>query len=221
MEDWGMSRILKKGYRTLFHGPPGTGKTLTAQLLGKETGRDVYRIDLSQIASKYIGETEKNLARLFDLAEGKDWILFFDEADSIFGARGKVNDARDRYANQEVSYLLQRVEDYDGLCILATNQKSSIDFAFSRRLQNIISFSKPDIEQRFQLWRKALPKACTLEETISIRRISEKYELAGGSIINVVAHAALMAREKGGTIIYEKDLMDGIQREYFKEGKLI
>ncbi|MEM7038698.1 MAG: ATP-binding protein, partial [Bacteroidota bacterium] len=114
MNDWKMQKTMKPGYRALFYGPPGTGKSLTASLLGKATGKDVYRIDLSQLVSKYIGETEKNLASILDQAESKGWILFFDEADAIFGKRGKVSDSRDRYANQEVSYLLQRIEDFDG-----------------------------------------------------------------------------------------------------------
>jgi uncharacterized protein len=135
---------LKSGYKVLFHGPPGTGKTLTAVLLGKKTGRDVYRIDLSQTVSRYIGETEKNLAAVFDRAENKDWILFFDEADALFGKRTSVKDAHDRYANQEVSYLLQRIVDYRGLVILSANLKNNIDGAFLRRFQMIIHFPMPD-----------------------------------------------------------------------------
>ena len=123
LDDWGMRKRVKPGYRALFHGPPGTGKTLTATLLGKYTGRPVFRIDLSRVVSKYIGETEKNLSRLFDKAEHKDWILFFDEADALFGKRTEVRDAHDKYANQEVAYLLQRIESYAGLVILATNQR--------------------------------------------------------------------------------------------------
>ena len=144
----------------LFHGPPGTGKTLTAGLLGKIAQKDVYRIDLSMVISKYIGETEKNLARLFDKAERKDWILFFDEADSLFGKRGQVKDAHDKYANQEVSYLLQRVEAYNGLVILASNFKNNIDEAFLRRFQSIIYFPLPAKEE-LELglgWRVSWPK---------------------------------------------------------------
>ena len=123
MKDWGMEKILKPGYKALFHGPPGTGKTTTVALLGKKTKRDVYRIDLSQMVSKYIGETEKNLAKVFDRAENKEWILFFDEADALFGKRTSTRDAHDRFANQQVSYLLQRIEDFNGLVIMATNLK--------------------------------------------------------------------------------------------------
>ncbi|MBN1340814.1 MAG: ATP-binding protein, partial [Bacteroidales bacterium] len=133
MSRWNMSRWFKPGYRVLFHGPPGTGKTLTALILGKSTGRDVFRIDLSMVVSKFIGETEKNLSQLFERAKNKDWILFFDEADALFGKRTHVRDAHDKYANQEVAYLLQRIESHDGLVILASNFKSNIDEAFIRR----------------------------------------------------------------------------------------
>jgi SpoVK/Ycf46/Vps4 family AAA+-type ATPase len=133
MESWGMKGKIKPGYRVLFYGPPGTGKTMTACLLGKYAKHDVFRIDLSMVVSKYIGETEKNLSKLFDKAQNKDWILFFDEADSIFGKRTDVRDAHDKYANQEVSYLLQRIEMHAGLIILASNMKSNIDTSFTRR----------------------------------------------------------------------------------------
>ena len=134
-------------------GPPGTGKTMTASLLGKEFNKDVYRIDLSQIVSKYIGETEKNLEKIFVKAEHKDWILFFDEADALFGKRSNVQSAHDKYANQEVSYLLQRVEDFSGLIILASNYKTNIDSAFVRRFNAIIHFPMPGHHERFELWR--------------------------------------------------------------------
>ena len=140
LNEWGMGKKIKPGYRVLFHGPPGTGKTLTASLIGKYTNREVYKIDLSMVVSKFIGETEKNLASLFDKAENKGWILFFDEADALFGKRTSVKDAHDKYANQEVSYLLQRTESYNGLVILATNFKNNIDDAFTRRFQSHIYF---------------------------------------------------------------------------------
>jgi SpoVK/Ycf46/Vps4 family AAA+-type ATPase len=135
-----LARKLKPGYRVLFYGPGGTGKTSTAALIGKELNKEVYKIDLSQVVSKYIGETEKNLELVFASAKDKDWILFFDEADALFGKRTDVKDAHDRYANQEVSYLLQRMEEYNGLTILATNMKSNIDPAFTRRFNSIIRF---------------------------------------------------------------------------------
>lgn len=131
LEIWNLKGKIKPGYRVLFHGPPGTGKTLTACLLGKYTNRNVYRIDLSVVVSKYIGETEKNLSRLFDKADKKEWILFFDEADALFGKRTNVSDSHDKYANQEVSYLLQRIESHEGLIILASNMKSNLDTSLS------------------------------------------------------------------------------------------
>jgi AAA+ superfamily predicted ATPase len=145
VSDWNMKSKFREGYKALFYGPPGTGKTFTVTLLGKQFGKDVFRIDLSQVVSKYIGETEKNLERIFNKAEQKDWILFFDEADALFGKRTSVANAHDRYANQETSYLLQRIEDYNGLVILASNNKTNIDAAFLRRFDAIIHFPLPDL----------------------------------------------------------------------------
>ncbi|MFN2318306.1 MAG: ATP-binding protein [Dermatophilaceae bacterium] len=142
-DDRGMGKRVKAGYRVLFHGPAGTGKTLTAALLGKTTGRPVFRVDLSRVLSKYIGETEKNLSRLFDEALDKEWILFFDEADALFGKRTEIRDAHDKYANQEVAYLLQAIETHPGLVVLATNHREDIDDAFLRRLQASIQFLPP------------------------------------------------------------------------------
>lgn len=153
-QQYSLDRLIKPGYRCLFHGPPGTGKTLTAQLLGKQNQLDVYRVDLSMIVSKYIGETEKNLAGIFDKAEHHNWILFFDEADALFGQRTGTQSSNDRYANQEVSYLLQRIEDHPGTIVLATNLKENIDEAFLRRFQNILYFPMPDEHLRRQLWQK-------------------------------------------------------------------
>ena len=143
MSNAGAEKKMTKGYRSLFYGPIGSGKKLTAALIGKEFDKPVYKIDLSSLVSKYIGETEKNLELIFDRAEGKEWILFFDEADALFGKRTDVKDTHDKYSNQEVSYLLQRMEDYNGLIILATNMKSNIDDAFTRRLNSVIHFSLP------------------------------------------------------------------------------
>jgi AAA+ superfamily predicted ATPase len=219
MNDWNMKNRLTKGYRVLFHGPPGTGKTLTATLLGKYTGRDVYRIDLSMVVSKYIGETEKNLENLFAKAEAKHWILFFDEADSLFGKRTNVRDAHDKYANQEVSYLLQRVEDFDGLVILATNMKNNIDDAFIRRFNSIIKFSMPDENERVEIWRKCFPSRIRFEEDKDLPQLVKKYELSGGNITNIVQYACLKAIEKKGETIYLQDVLNGIKREMHKEGK--
>jgi hypothetical protein len=164
----GQDGRFRNGYRCLFYGPSGTGKTFAASLLGKETGKEVYRIDLSMVVSKYIGETEKNLELLFARAENKKWILFFDEADALFGKRTNVRDAHDKYANQEVSYLLQRIEDYDGLVILATNMKNNIDDAFVRRFNAILKFPMPDAEERKKIWQNTFPRNILFKKSLPV-----------------------------------------------------
>lgn len=221
MNKWGMKNRIKPGFRILFAGPPGTGKTLTASLLGKYTGRDVFRIDLSLVISKYIGETEKNLSKLFDRAENKDWILFFDEADALFGKRTGVRDAHDKYANQEVSYLLQRIESHAGLVILASNMKSNIDAAFTRRFNAIIEFEIPSYEERIILWQKNIPKNVRLDDQIKLEEIARKYEVNGANIVNIIHYACLKTIEKKSKTISYSDLINGIQKEYNKEGKMI
>lgn len=221
MNEWGMHRRLKPGYRALFYGPPGTGKTLTASLLGKYTRKDVYRIDLSMLVSKFIGETEKNLSNLFAKAENKDWILFFDEADALFGKRTNVRDAHDKYANQEVSYLLQRVEHYNGLVILATNFKSNIDDAFGRRFQSVINFPMPGVEERMRLWQQAFPSRAQLSEDINLSTLAQKYELTGAEIINIMQYACLRALDLNREKILYSDLYGGIKKEFQKEGRIL
>ncbi len=221
LNDWKMHGKIKPGFRILFHGPPGTGKTMTACLLGKYTKRDVFRIDLSMMVSKYIGETEKNLSKLFDKAANKDWILFFDEADSIFGKRTNVRDAHDKYANQEVSYLLQRIEAHSGLVILASNMKGNIDSAFTRRFNSIIEFENPGTTERVRLWENYIPSEIALEKEISLKEIAQKYNLTGANIVNVVQYAGLKTLEKSSKKIAKEDLLKGIQKEYEKEGKMI
>ncbi len=221
MNKWGMKNRIKPGFRILFAGPPGTGKTLTASLLGKYTGRDVFRIDLSLVISKYIGETEKNLSKLFDRAENKDWILFFDEADALFGKRTGVRDAHDKYANQEVSYLLQRIESHAGLVILASNMKSNIDAAFTRRFNAIIEFEIPSYEERIILWKKNIPVKVKLDDQIKLEEIARKYEVNGANIVNIIHYACLKTIEKKSKTISYSDLINGIQKEYNKEGKMI
>jgi hypothetical protein len=217
--DWDLGRKLKPGYRALFYGPPGTGKTITATLLGKYTQKEVFRIDLSMVVSKYIGETEKNLASLFDKAENKDWILFFDEADAIFGKRTGVRDAHDKYANQEVSYLLQRIESYNGLVILASNFRSNIDAAFIRRFNAIIYFPPPKVEDRLLLWEKSLPQLMSLEKDLELREIAERYELNGSHITNIVQYISLVSLESRNFVLTKELMIRGIKREMEKEGK--
>ena len=219
--DWGMKKQIKPGYRALFYGPPGTGKTLTATLLGKHTGKDVFRIDLSRVVSKYIGETEKNLSRLFDKAENKNWILFFDEADALFGKRTDIRDAHDKYANQEVAYLLQRIEGYNGLVILASNQRANIDDAFVRRLQTIIHFPMPRAEERYEIWQKTFPPQITIANDIDWRHIAARHELTGAGILNVTHYCAVEVLAKQSRHIDLKGLEAAILREYVKEGKIV
>lgn len=216
MEDWRLSRILKAGYRSLFYGPPGTGKTLAATLLGKKNNLDIYRIDLSMIVSKYIGETEKNLARVFDLAENRNWILFFDEADALFGKRTSTNTSNDRHANQEVAYLLQRIEDFPGIVILATNLRSNIDEAFSRRFQSVIYFPMPTEELRTELWKKMLPKEWLGKDADELTGIAAETELSGGSITNVVRRCALSIIKSKEKRLNKMILKDALHKERLK-----
>lgn len=221
MRRWGLEKTVKPGFRTLFYGPPGTGKTLTATLLGKSAGVDVYRIDLSMVVSKYIGETEKNLANVFDQAQNKNWILFFDEADALFGKRSEESSANDRHANQEIAYLLQRVEDFPGMVILATNLKGNIDEAFARRFQTSIYFPMPDVLQRRRLWEHLFPVPDVLDESIDLDMLAEKYELSGGALTNVARYAAIRAsRMQRNKIIFD-DLDRAIKKEFMKEGRTL
>ncbi|CAN5446987.1 hypothetical protein BH23BAC3_BH23BAC3_07680 [soil metagenome] len=220
MNKWDMRKKVKPGYRVLFYGPSGTGKTLTATLLGKYTGREVFRVDLSTIVSKYIGETEKNLEKLFTKASNKDWILFFDEADALFGKRTEVSDSHDRYANQEVSYLLQRVETFNGLVILSSNYKSNIDDAFLRRFNAILKFTLPDAHERRRIWETSLPKKMKLGKTLDLEEVAKRYKLTGGNIINVVHRASLQAVSQDTDTLTLEQVLYGIKREVEKEGKI-
>ena len=222
MHDWGLARRLKPGYRCLFHGAPGTGKTLTASLLGKRHGLPVYRIDISRVVSKWIGETEKNLAALFDQAEDRNWILFFDEADALFGKRTDASSANDRAANQQIAYLLQRLEEYSGLAILATNQHDYLDEAFARRFQSSIRFPMPDPEQRLRLWRESFASdGFDLAGDVDFEALAQRYELAGGAIINVLRHACLQAVERRPPVVHAHDLLAGVRREMQKDGRFV
>jgi hypothetical protein len=221
LRDWGMKKRVKPGYRALFYGPPGTGKTLTATLLGKQTGKEVFRIDLSRIISKYIGETEKNLSRLFDKADSKNWILFFDEADALFGKRTDIRDAHDKYANQETAYLLQRIESHNGLVILASNRRGNLDEAFSRRFQSIIHFPMPKPEERHALWLNTLPERMMTDAEIDWRSIASRYELSGASILNIVHYCAIESLANPAHPFDNKRLEKAIMREFIKEGKVV
>ena len=219
MHDWGMAARLRPGYRALFYGPPGTGKTMSAALLGKLTARDVYRIDLSLVVSKYIGETEKNLARVFDRAQQRDWILFFDEADALFGKRSETKDAHDRYANQEVAYLLQRIEGFDGIAILASNLRDNLDDAFTRRFESVVYFPLPRPPERLRLWTQGFSPRARLNANVDLDAIAREHELAGGAIINVIRYVSLAAIADGERAITRDDIVQGIRRELAKDGR--
>jgi SpoVK/Ycf46/Vps4 family AAA+-type ATPase len=181
----------------------------------------VYCVDLSLVVSKYIGETEKNLAGVFDQAESNDWILFFDEADALFGKRTQTSSSHDRYANQEVAYLLQRMEGFPGIVILATNLKGNIDEAFARRFQSMIYFPMPGPDQRLELWSNAFSKELKLEPAVDLKAIAHEFELAGGAIINVLRYASLMALRRGPGIVMLQDIRQGVRREFRKDGKTL
>ena len=224
LRDWQLAKAVKPGYRSLFFGPPGTGKTLSATLIGQAAQADVYRIDLSMVVSKFIGETEKNLAQVFDQAQSRRWILFFDEADALFGKRTSTSSSNDRYANQEVSYLLQRVEDFPGTVILATNLKGNIDDAFARRFQSLVHFPMPDAEQRRRLWEGMLRHTGRLAADLTpaaLAALAEAHELSGGAIANVVRAAAITALQAGRETLTGADLRRGITKELRKEGRTV
>ncbi len=219
--DWGFDRKLSlgKGAIALFTGNSGTGKTLSAEILAKELELDLYKVDLSLVVSKYIGETEKNLSRVFAEAQASNAILFFDEADALFGKRSDIKDAHDRYANIEINYLLQRVEEYEGVIILASNFSKNIDDAFVRRLHFSIEFPFPDERDRLRIWRGIFPPQTPLAEEIDFEFLARKFKIAGGNIKNVALAAAFRAAEDSGVISMEH-LMLAMKREYQKLGKV-
>lgn len=221
MDEWDLRKKIRPGMRALFHGPPGTGKTMTSCLLGKLTGRDVYRIDLSMVISKYIGETEENLGKIFNQAENKNWIIFFDEADALFGTRIQTESSNDMFANQQVSYLLQRIEDFNGVVILSSNMKNNIDKAFIRRFETMVHFGMPGIEERRRLWENGFSKQTKLDADIDLDDLADQYELTGGVIMNIVRFSSLMALKRGDNNIRLNDILLGIRREFLKEGKTL
>lgn len=198
-KDWNFGKHLKNGYRMLFHGPSGTGKTLAATLMGKLFGKDVFRVDLSAVVSKYIGETSKHLNSLFNTAEDKGWILFFDEGDALFGKRsdsGNDKHSNSQYANQDVAFLLQRIENFNGIVIVATNFKSNLDGAFVRRFQTIIPFDIPNEANRIRLWEENLPEACPVAAGVNIELLAKRHDLSAAAIIKIIHRAAVITLQK-------------------------
>ncbi len=221
LDEWGYARKLAPSYgvSALFAGPPGTGKTMAAEVLARALELDVYKIDLSGLISKYIGETEKNLERIFTEAENSNAILFFDEADAVFGKRSEVKDAHDRYANIETSYLLQRMEAYDGVTILATNLRANLDEAFTRRLHGVIDFPFPDAAQRLRIWEALFPADTPRSADVDLAALARRYKLAGGSIRNIIVAAAYFAVADGNEMTMAH-LLHATRRELQKLGRL-
>jgi AAA+ superfamily predicted ATPase len=220
--DWGFDRKLSmgKGLIALFAGPPGTGKTMAAEVIATDLGLDLYKIDLATVVSKYIGETEKNLDRIFGEAQESDAILFFDEADALFGKRSEVKDAHDRYANIETAYLLQRTEEYNGLVILASNLKKNLDEAFVRRLHFLVDFPLPEEPERLEIWRRTLPRETPRADDLDLGFLARKLKVAGGNIRNVILTAAFLAADEG-TPVAMRHLVRGASYELQKMGKLV
>ena len=222
LDDWGAGKKLvpSAGITSLFAGPPGTGKTMAADVMAGELGMDLYKIDLSGVVSKYIGETEKNLERIFTEADRSNAILFFDEADAIFGKRSEVKDARDRYANIEISYLLQRMESYNGVTILATNLGSNLDEAFTRRLQFRVNFPDPDQDLRLRMWHSLFPPDVPRATDVDYLWLSQKLNLTGGNIRNIIVAAAYLAASKSHAVGMEH-ILHAAKREMQKMGRMI
>jgi hypothetical protein len=222
LDQWGFERKLSygKGLNVLFSGPPGTGKTLAAQVIAWDLGLDLYQIDLSRVVSKYIGETEKNLDKIFTEARTSNAILLFDEADALFGKRSEVKDAHDRYANIETGYLLQKMEEYEGIAILATNLRGNLDEAFIRRMSFCVEFPFPREGERRLIWEKIWPSQAPRRADLPLARMADRFEISGGNIKNIALAAAFLAAHDGGEIAV-RHLLRATRREYQKMGKIL
>ncbi|MEG2073691.1 MAG: AAA family ATPase, partial [Angelakisella sp.] len=218
-DEWGMEGKFPygKAVAALFVGPSGTGKTMAANILASTLGLSLYRVDLSRVVDKYIGETEKRLEQIFTAAEKSNSILFFDEADSIFGKRSQVKEANDRFANIQVSYILQRLEDYDGVVILASNLRSNIDEAFMRRMRYVVEFQIPGEELRRELWQSGFAPQVP-QENIDYDYLARQFELAGGAIKNIALNATFLAADEEHAVTM-KDILDSVRGENLKMGK--
>src|SRR4051812_28865334 len=221
LSDWGYERTVSRtqGLKVLFAGESGTGKTMGAQVIAAELGLEIFRVDLATTVSKYIGETEKNLDRIFGAAEGSNAILFFDEADALFGKRSEVGDSHDRYANIEVAYLLQKMEGYPGAVILATNFRRNIDDAFVRRLDFVIDFPFPEADDRRRIWDRVLPEQAPRADDVDLDFLAERFKLSGGAIRNCSLAAAFQAADDDGSIEM-RHLVRAVAQEYGKQGRL-
>jgi SpoVK/Ycf46/Vps4 family AAA+-type ATPase len=220
LDDWGFlqGRPGARGVRMLCSGPPGTGKTLSAEVMAHELGVDLLMVDISRVVSKWIGETEKNLAEVFDTAERAECVLFFDEADALFGRRTDVSDAHDRYANLETAYLLARLERFEGLAILSTNLRQNVDPAFIRRLEFVVDFDEPGRAEREALWRCHLPPEAPLAPDVDLLELVGLYPIVGALIRNAAVAAGFLAAAEGGPIT-RSHLVRAVRREYEKSGR--
>jgi SpoVK/Ycf46/Vps4 family AAA+-type ATPase len=220
--EWGFSRkhFLGKGVNMLFSGPSGTGKTMAAGIISAELGLDCYKIDLSTVVSKYIGETEKNLNRIFAEAETSNAVLFFDEADALFGKRTEVKDSHDRYANIEVNYLLQKMEEHEGVVILATNLSKNVDDAFLRRVHFSVVFPFPEKDERLLVWRRVFPEEAPVGEDIDWDFLARRLKITGGNIKNIALGAAFLAKRENHPTIDMRHVVLSAKREFQKTGKL-
>jgi SpoVK/Ycf46/Vps4 family AAA+-type ATPase len=218
--DWGFNakHAASRNLSVLFSGPSGTGKTMSAEVMANDLGLSLYRVDLAAVVSKYIGETEKNLSKIFDDASSSGAILFFDEADAMFGKRSEISDSHDRYANLEVSYLLQRMEEYDGIVILASNLRNNMDDAFIRRLHFAIDFPFPEIAARAEIFHRTMPRSTPLADDVDLQALARRYRLSGGNIRNVVVAAAFLAAAED-SVVSQRHLELAVRREHQKMGK--
>jgi SpoVK/Ycf46/Vps4 family AAA+-type ATPase len=210
----------RRGLTALFAGPSGTGKTMAAEVLASELGLDLYTVDLATVVDKYVGETEKNLDRIFAEAERVNGVILFDEADALFGKRSEVSDAHDRYANVEVAYLLQRMEVFDGIAILATNLRANLDEAFTRRLDSLVDFPEPEAEYRRRLWERSLGTTMPRTDDLDLDFLAQSFKLSGGAIRNIAVAAAYAAAEARHPLDMG-DLVRATQREYLKLGRMV
>jgi hypothetical protein len=222
LDGWGMrpGGGRGRGITVLFAGDSGTGKTMSAEVVAHDLGLDLYAVNLATVVDKYVGETEKNLERIFTEADGVNAVLLFDEADALFGKRSEVRDANDRYANIEVAYLLQRMETFDGLAILATNLRANVDDAFARRLDMLVDFPTPDVELRRALWDRCLAPGVPRAEDLDLEFCAQAFELSGGNIRSIAITAAYLAADSGRPVAMA-DLIRGVHREYRKLGRLV
>jgi SpoVK/Ycf46/Vps4 family AAA+-type ATPase len=209
-----------RGVTALFAGDSGTGKTMSAEVIAGELGLDLYTVDLASVVDKYVGETEKNLERIFREAGGVNAVLLFDEADAVFGKRSEVRDAHDRYANIESAYLLQRMESFNGLAILATNLRANIDDAFTRRLDAVVDFPTPDAALRLALWQRCLAAPLPLDDDLDLEFCARSFELSGGNIRSIAVTAAYLAAAAGRPVGMEQ-LIAAVSQEYRKLGRLV